>query len=123
MSDREQIEELYHTYWRCMINKDIAGMDRLMADDYELRHMTGLRQPKQDFFRSLASGELNYYSAKHDEIIVQVSGDTATMTGRSKVVAAVYGGGKNTWKLQGDFTLRKEDGAWKLTSSRASTYR
>lgn len=67
MSDREQIEELYHTYWRCMINKDIAGMDRLMADDYELRHMTGLRQPKQDFFRSLASGELNYYFAKHDE--------------------------------------------------------
>jgi len=29
MSDREQIEELYLTYWRCMINKDIAGMDRL----------------------------------------------------------------------------------------------
>ena len=123
MSDREQIEELYRRYWQCMINKDIAGMDRLMADDYELRHMTGLRQTKQDFFQSVASGELNYYSAKHDEIIVQVSGDTATMTGRSKVVAAVYGGGKNTWKLQGDFTLRKEDGARKLTSSRASTYR
>ena len=106
-----------------MINKDIAGMDRLMADDYELRHMTGLTQPKQAFFRSVTSGELNYYSAKHDEIIVQVSGDTATMIGRSKVVAAVYGGGKNTWKLQGDFTLRKEDGVWRLTSSRASIYR
>lgn len=123
MSDREQIEELYRTYWQCMINKDIAGMDRLMADDYELRHMTGLKQPKQDFFWSVTSGELNYYSAKHDEIIVQVSGDTATMIGRSKVTAAVYGGEKNTWKLQGDFTLRKEDGVWKLTSSRASTYR
>ena len=123
MSDREQIEELYRTYWQCMIGKDISGMDLLMADDYELRHMTGLRQPKQVFFRSLASGELNYYSAKHDEITVQVSGDTATMIGRSQVVAAVYGGGKNTWKLQGDFTLRKENGVWKLTSSRASTYR
>ncbi|MBQ1705541.1 MAG: nuclear transport factor 2 family protein [Clostridia bacterium] len=70
----------------------------------------------------MTSGELNYYSAKHDEIIVTVSGDTATMTGRSKVEAAVYGGGKNTWRLQGDFTLRKENGVWKLTSSRASTY-
>ena len=79
MNDREQIEELYRTYWQCMINKDIAGMDRIMADDYELRHMTGLRQPKQDFFRSVTSGELNYYSAKHDEIIVKVSGETATM--------------------------------------------
>ena len=122
MNDREQIEELYRIYWQCMISKDIAGMDRIMTEDYELRHMTGLRQPKQDFFRSVISGELNYYSAKHDDIIVEVSGDTAVMTGRSRVEAAVYGGGRNTWRLQGDFTLRKEDGVWKLTSSRASTY-
>ena len=122
MNDREQIEELYRTYWQYMINKDIAGMDRIMTDDYELWHMTGLRQPKEDFFRSVTSGELNYYSAKHDEIIVKVSGETATMIGRSKVVAAVYGGGRNTWRLQGDFTLRKEDGVWKLSSSRASTW-
>ena len=122
MNDREQIEELYRIYWQCMISKDIAEMDRIMAEDYELRHMTGLRQPKQDFFRSVISGELNYYSAKHDKIIVEVSGDTAAMTGRSRVEAAVYGGGRNTWRLQGDFTLRKEDGVWKLTSSRASTY-
>jgi len=122
MSDREQIEELYRIYWQCMISKDIAGMDRIMTEDYELRHMTGLRQPKQDFFRSVISGELNYYSAKHDKIIVEVSGDTAAMTGKSRVEAAVYGGGRNTWRLQGDFTLRKEDGVWKLTASRASTY-
>ena len=122
MNDREQIEELYRIYWQCMISKDIAGMDRIMAEDYELRHMTGLRQPKQDFFRSVISGELNYYSAKHDEITVKVSGETATMIGRSKVVAAVYGGGRNTRRLQGNFTLRKEDGVWRLTSSRASTY-
>ena len=122
MSDREQIEELYRTYWQYMISKDIAGMDLIMAEDYELRHMTGLRQPKQDFFRSVTSGELNYYSAKHDEIIVKVSGDTAAMTGRSRVTAAVYGGGRHTWRLQGDFTLRKEEGVWKLTASRASTY-
>ena len=32
---QSEIEELYRTYWRCMIGKDIAGMERLMADDYE----------------------------------------------------------------------------------------
>ena len=44
------------------------------------------------------------------------------MTGKSRVVAAVYGGSKGSWRLQGDFTLRKENGSWKFTSSRASTY-
>ena len=122
MSDKEQIEELYRSYWKAMIEKDVETMDAILTDDYELRHMTGLRQPKRGFFESLTNGELNYYSAEHDEIIVNVSGDEGTLIGRSRVVAAVYGGGKNTWRLQGDFTLRKEDGAWKLASSRASTY-
>ena len=105
-----------------MINKDIAGMDAIMADDYALRHMTGRRQPKQAFFHSVQSGELNYYSASHDSIDVTVSGDTAVMTARSRVLAAVYGGSKHLWRLQGDFTLRKENGQWLLTSSKASTY-
>ena len=122
MNDKEQIEELYRTYWRYMIDKNISGMDRIMTQDYELRHMTGHRQSKQDFFRSVETGELNYFSASHEEIVVSVTGDTAVLTGKSRVAAAVYGGGRNTWRLQGDFTLRKEDGIWKLSSSRASTY-
>lgn len=122
MTDQVQIEQLYRDYWRCMIEKDIAGMDKLMSDDYTLWHMTGLRQSKEAFFRSVKSGELNYFSASHDSIHVTVNGGTATLTGRSRVLAAVYGGGKHLWRLQGDFTLRKENGKWLLTSSRASTY-
>ena len=122
MSDKEQIEKLYVTYWQYMIDKDTAGMDDIMAEDYSLRHMTGLLQTKKDFFQSVKSGELNYYSAKHEEMTVKVNGDTATLTARSRVTAAVYGGSRHSWRLQGDFTLRKENGVWKLTSSRASTY-
>lgn len=122
MTDQAQIEQLYRDYWRYMIDKDTAGLDKMMADDYTLWHMTGLRQSKEAFFRSVLSGELNYYSAAHEGISVSVNGDTATLTGRSRVLAAVYGGGKRLWRLQGDFTLRKENGRWLLTSSRASTY-
>ena len=39
-----------------------------------------------------------------------------------KVLAAVYGGGRHKWRLRGDYTLKKENGEWKLTSSKASTY-
>lgn len=122
MTDKEQIEQLYRDYWQCMIDKDTAGMDAMMADDYELRHMTGLRQTKEDFFRAVQSGELNYYSAAHDSTVVTVSGNKAALTGRSRVLAAVYGGGRHLWRLQGDFTLRKENGKWYFTSSKASTY-
>jgi ketosteroid isomerase-like protein len=116
------ITDMYQKYWEYMIDKDEAGLRKLMSDDYVLMHMTGVRQSADEFIRGLLRGTFNYYSAEHDEIKVQLDGDTATMTGKSRVVAAVYGGGKNKWKLQGDFTLRKENGAWKFTSSKASTY-
>ena len=122
MSDEEQIKELYRTYWNYMIDKNAEGLRNLMAGDYYLRHMTGVKQSVDEFLKGLLNGTFNYYSAEHDEIIVNINGDTATMIGKSRVLAAVYGGGKNSWRLQGDFTLRKENGSWKLTSSKASTY-
>ena len=111
MSDEEQIKELYRTYWQYMIDKNADGLRKIMSSDYYLRHMTGVKQSVDEFLKGLLNGTFNYYSAEHDEITVKISGDTATMTGKSRVLAAVYGGGKNSWYLQGDFTLRKEDGS------------
>lgn len=122
MTDEEQIKELYIRYWQYMIDKDADGLNSLQTDDYYLMHMTGVKQSREVFIKGLLDGTFNYYSAEHDSIDVNITGDTAVMVGKSRVVAAVYGGGKGSWRLQGDFTLRKENGAWKLTSSKASTY-
>ena len=122
MDEKEIIKELYRTYWTCMIEKDAEGLRALMTEDYYLMHMTGVRQSKETFLKGLLGGTFNYYSAEHDSIEVTIDGDRAEMVGKSRVLAAVYGGGKHRWRLQGDFTLRKEDGNWKLSSSRASTY-
>ena len=122
MDEEEQIRALYREYWRCMIAKDAEGLRRLMSADYTLTHMTGLRQSAEDFLEGLQNGTFNYDSADHDSIVVTVRGDTASMIGKSRVLAAVYGGEKHLWRLRGDFTLRKEQGVWKLTGSSASTY-
>lgn len=122
MDDKERIRDLYRRYWACMIGKDTEGLRKMMADDYVLMHMTGVRQSKEVFLEGLVDGTFNYYSAEHDSIEVNVEGNSATMIGKSRVAAAVYGGRRSLWRLRGDFTLRKENGIWLLTSSRASTY-
>ena len=122
MNEEAKITELYKDYWDYMIEKNIEGLRSLMSADYCLFHMTGVKQTADEFLEGLKNGTFNYYSAVHDEIKVVVDGDSATMIGKSRVVAAVYGGGKGRWRLQGDFTLRKENGNWKFTSSRVSTY-
>ena len=122
MNDQEQIRDLYRNYWQCMIRKDADGLRKIMAEDYILLHMTGVKQSADLFLRGLLDGTFNYYSAEHDSMDVTVAGDRAIMVGKSRVLAAVYGGGKHLWRLRGDFTLRKEQGVWKLTGSQASTY-
>ena len=122
MNDEKIIEQLYKDYWKYMISKDADGLRSIMSGDYILMHMTGTRQSVDVFLKGLLDGTFNYYSASHDSIEVHVEGDSAVMIGKSRVVAAVYGGGKSSWRLRGDFKLRKEDGKWKLTFSKASTY-
>ncbi len=105
-----------------MIAKDADSLRGMMTEDYTLLHMTGMKQSAETFLKGLLDGTFQYFTAEHDSIQVTVSGNRASMIGKSRVLAAVYGGGKHSWRLRGDFSLRKEEGRWKLSSSRASTY-
>ena len=122
--DIEAITSLYKEMWNCMIDKDIEGLSNVCAETFVLHHMTGIKQNKEEFFQAVANGTLNYYSAKHDEIRVTIYDDktTATLIGRSRVNAAVFGGGKHTWHLQGTFSVIKEQTGWKLAEEYTSTY-
>ena len=122
MDDKQQIEQLYKQQYRAMIAKDIAALDSILDDSSVLVHMTGTHQPKKDYLREIKNGPLNYYSVEDDEISITVNGDKAEMTGKSRVNAAVYGGGRHTWKLQIKSKLIKKDGRWSFIEQRASTY-
>ena len=99
---------------------DPAFRDKI--DALRALFLRGELETLDDEAERLLDGTFNYYSAVHERIETKINGDTAVLVGCSRVEAAVYGGRKSTWHLQGDFTLRKEEGTWKFTSSRASTY-
>ena len=122
MTNEEKIILLYKEMYTAMIRKDRAELEKVHDDSFVLVHMTGMRQPKSVYISSIMDGTLNYYSANHEEMRVTVSGNTATLTGRSRVSAAVFGGGKHTWRLQLKFTLVKKSDDWYFTSASASTY-
>ena len=122
MTDTEQILELYNKMYNAMIDKDRAALESVHDDSFMLIHMTGMRQPKEVYINSIMDGTLNYYSAKHEDMQVEVKGDTAVLVGRSRVTAAVFGGGKHTWRLQLRFQLVKKNGEWRFALASASTY-
>ena len=122
MTDQEQITKLYHDMYRAMVEKNRAELERVHDESFVLLHMTGMRQSKQVYIDSIMNGTLNYYTEETEQLDIQVNGDSAVMTGRSRVNAAVFGGGKHTWRLQLKFDLIKRPDGWKLTSAQASTY-
>ena len=122
MNDKEQIMQLYSEMYTAMINKDKAELERVHDDSFVLVHMTGMRQSKDTYINAIMDGTLNYYSAIHEDMQVELNGDKAVLTGRSKVTAAVFGGGKNTWRLQLRFHLMKKNNNWYFTLASASTY-
>lgn len=122
MDDKKQIENLYRVMYQAMIAKDVVTLDSIMSDNAVLVHMTGVRQAKRQYLNEIKNGTLNYYSVEDDELDIELSRNKAMLTGRSRVTAAVYGGGKHTWRLQMKSSLIKESGRWLLVESRASTY-
>lgn len=122
MDDKEQIIAAYKEMYRAMIAKDEAGLDAVLDDSFVLVHMTGMRQPKKEFIKAVLNGTLNYYSAEHENMPVEINGDTAVLTGQSYVAAAVFGGGRSNWHLQQKCSMKKTADGWKIARSVASTY-
>lgn len=122
MDNPEQVISAYREMYRAMIKKDETGLNAVLDDSFVLVHMTGMRQNKAAFIQAVMDGTLNYFSANHEHMPVEVSGDTAVLTGQSVVSAAVFGGGRHTWRLQQKCSLRKTESGWKITHSIASTY-
>ena len=123
-ADERACEQLYRDLCDASMRKDAKGIAAVLADDYVLVHMTGMRQLKGAYIEAVLDGTLNYYATEHDSIEVHLAPDGrhATICGRSRVCAAVFGGGRHTWHLQQDLRAEKRDGRWLLLESVASTY-
>ena len=121
-NDEQMIRDAYIRMYGGMIAKDESILREVLDDSFVLVHMTGMRQPKEVFIKAVLNGTLNYFSAEHENMPVEISGDTAVLTGQSYVAAAVFGGGRYNWHLQQKCSLKKTDGVWKITRSVASTY-
>ena len=122
MNDKGLIENCYRQMYRGMVEKDCSILSEVLDDSFVLVHMTGMRQAKEVFIRAVEDGTLNYFSADHQQISVDVHGNTAEITGQSVVRAAVFGGGQHTWRLQLRMKLEQVADTWKITEAKASTY-
>jgi ketosteroid isomerase-like protein len=69
-----------------MMRADTAALRTRLADDLAYTHTTGARQDKEEFLRTLASGQLRYRSIAPSERTVRFLGtEGAVVVGRSNM--------------------------------------
>ncbi len=72
MTDEEKIIRLYKEMYSAMIAKDRAELERIHDDSFVLFHMTGMKQSKSEYISAIMSGTLNYYSAAHGDVEIEI---------------------------------------------------
>ena len=122
MNDKEKIQASYRQMYHGMIEKDRGILSEVLDESFVLFHITRMRQSKDAFIRAVENGDLNYYSAEHQRMDVEVGTGTALLIGQSVVSAAVFGGRRSTWRLQLKIKLIQKNDDWKITEAVASTY-
>ena len=96
--------------------KDMATLDRLMADEYILTDPLGNVRSKAESLAAIETNQINFESTESDDVKVRINGDTAVVTGRS-----TFRGRYKGWSMSGRYqytdVLVKRDGAWQAVGS------
>ena len=84
-TSKEEVLDLQRQRMEAMVKRDIAQLNRLMADELTYTHTTGRVDTKSQLIASIESGRLKYESMEPEEVDVRLYGSTALVTGTARV--------------------------------------
>jgi ketosteroid isomerase-like protein len=90
---------------------DVAAVERLLAPEMTYTHTSARTDSRQDMIDSLVSGRLKYLSMEREAADVRFYGDTAVVTGRSRIHVA-SGGAEQRFGLLFLEVWAPRDGRW-----------
>ena len=122
MDDKEILKKLFIDLCEASINKDIKKLKEILAPNYILIHMTGMKQTKEEYINSVQSGELLYFDFIYESIDINTNSDEAVIIAKTKILASPFGMNKTWWNLKQKILVEKISGKWLFLKSQASTY-
>ena len=119
----DKIMKLYRKMYTAIIEKDLDTIVRIFANDFVMLYLNGKNMNKNEYMSVIREGSLGFSYAKHDDIVVTVHGDRATLCGKSFVdIGNDSSDDKTNLHIQQDMMLEKRNGKWVFIHSKASMY-
>lgn len=110
-----EILDRFIEFQQALIDKDESKLNEILTEKYELIHMSGKKQSKEEFIGEIMDGTLNYYKSEIIEpTVLWDDNERATLIADVALTAKVYGiNGK--WTLDTTVDFEKIDGEWYFT--------
>lgn len=119
--EEQAVAKVVHQQIEGMLNQNLDLLNKIIADDAKLTHITGAVQTKDEWLNQIKSGRMKYISNHEVLFQVDVLGDSAEVISRNELEARIFGF-RNTWPLQTKTKLAKRNGQWQIVASEATMY-
>ena len=111
-----QVRQIESDWGDAFERRDMAALDRLMADEYVLTDPLGHVRNKIETLAAIETNDVDFESTQSDDVNVTIYDDTAVVTGRS-----TFRGRYKGWSMSGCYqytdVLVKRNGSWKAVGS------
>lgn len=118
MEDSPDVMSVHAAMSAAMLDADTDALDRLLAPDFRLTHLTGYVQPRAEWLRQVVSGEMAYH--RIDTVAVQAL-NTYTVQARTYTEATIWGA-HGTWPLALRSRCERKEGRWVVTATVATVW-
>ena len=107
------------TWNELRLKPDVAGLDKLLVDDWLLTHSDGRVQTKVEYLEELKTRSRANQAIRNEDVRTRIYAETGVVTGTS-----VQSGVNNGQPFSGRFRFTRvwirRDGAWRMVASHSS---
>ena len=101
----------FRNHIEALIRKDRASIEQFLAPSFQLIHMTGKVQGRNDFINEVMGGVLNYYQSRLVNPQIEINNNIAKMRVDVEFDAMVYGM-RGNWTLYSKNIFQKINNKW-----------
>lgn len=97
----QEVKKAFSTQLAAMVTGDVDALELMLDKTFFLTHITGYRQPKQEWLGQMRQGQFIYHRMEEISVTVEMNGARARLVADTQTDSTVSG-----WRRAGGWRLR-----------------
>jgi hypothetical protein len=111
----QKIIDLDRQRMAAMAEKDVAALNRILADDLIYTHSSARLDTKKSLIGAMESGSTVYTGVEPSEVVAQDLGDAVVLTGVA-AISVISGGNPNSFRVRFTDVYANKGGQWQMVT-------